>query len=169
MGVALLLLGRWRPGFSTCKEVDTLLYVKPPKNLINVTVELLFKRQCMLWAVPKLPSTTPNLAKHFSSSHFGQNTGGKYWEIFPIKRPFCHRQEAIGIWNQWIVSQNDYAHLVLIPTIQPRTHIFPTNCNKHNEAQSSELLCCNCKFRQKPEHRKKCCQTTSSCTHNYVY
>ena len=138
MGVALLLLGRWRPGFSTCKEVDTLLYVKPPKNLINVTVELLFKRQCMLWAVPKLPSTTPNLAKHFSSSHFGQNTGGKYWEIFPIKRPFCHRQEAIGIWNQWIVSQNDYAHLVLIPTIQPRTHIFPTNCNKHNEAQRAQ-------------------------------
>ena len=73
----------------------------------------------------------------FSFSHFGQNTG-----IFPIKRPFCHRQEAIGIWNQWIVSQNDYAHLVLIPTItvllhcELRTHIFPTNCNKHNELQN---------------------------------
>ena len=40
-------------GFSTCKEVDTLLYVKPPKNLINVTVELLFTKQCMLWNVPK--------------------------------------------------------------------------------------------------------------------
>ena len=39
--------------FSTCKEVDTLLYVKPPKNLINVTVELLFTKQCMLWTVPK--------------------------------------------------------------------------------------------------------------------
>ena len=78
----------------------------------------------------------PTPSKTFLS--FRSKYGGKYWEIFPIKRPFCHRQEAIGIWNQWIVSQNDYAHLVLIPTIQPRTHIFPTNCNKHNEAQRAQ-------------------------------
>ena len=37
------------------------------------------------------------------------------------------------------------------------THIFPTNCNKHNE--SSKLLS-NCKIRQKPETTlEKCCQS----------
>ena len=78
--------------------------------------------------------------------------------IFPIKRSFCHRQEttvAIGIWNQWIVSQNDYAHLGLIPTIGcqdsftqqphsfPSSYVYPVQSPEcpHHTVNSKNMYC----------------------------
>ena len=137
MGVALLLLGRWRPGFSTCKEVDTLLYVKPPKNLINVTVELLFKRQCMLWAVPKLESV-PTPSKTFLSlisvKIRGKILGDFSNQASLLSQTGSHRHlKSMNCVTKRLCTPRTHSH-----DARTLPHIFPANCNQIQKIEQED-------------------------------